>query len=63
MADHRKRPTTPDFTLSEDLLQLWTPLLQRLDEAMPSFAEELVMGMLERLDVEEGGYWIFHINV
>lgn len=40
--------------LSEDLIELWTPLLRHLDMSFVTFSEEFVAALLSKLTVEEG---------
>lgn len=42
------------MTVSEELLQLWVPLLQELDTAFPNFVTELITAMVERLGAGSG---------
>lgn len=51
---NRKRPTTKAMSLSEDLIDLWSPLLRNLDINFGAFAEEFVAALLAKLTMEEG---------
>ncbi|KAG9291165.1 hypothetical protein G9A89_013037 [Geosiphon pyriformis] len=48
----RKRATLPDLLLSEELLQLWLPILRSFDETWTNFGSELMQIMLEKLDAD-----------
>lgn len=49
----RKRPSHPSLALSEDLIELWAPLLRHLDINYANFAEEFVSALLSKLIVDE----------
>jgi hypothetical protein len=42
------------MSLSEDLIDLWSPLLRNLDINFGAFAEEFVAALLAKLTMEEG---------
>ncbi|CAG8467381.1 7816_t:CDS:10 [Ambispora gerdemannii] len=48
----KKRVTPPDYSLTDELIQLWAPLLQTLDEFFDNFGNELIQGILEKLDFD-----------
>jgi len=52
-AGKKKRPTPTHISLSEDLIELWTPLLRQLDMSFVTFSEEFVAALLSKLTVEE----------
>ncbi|CAO3677774.1 unnamed protein product [Umbelopsis vinacea] len=52
-AGKKKRPTPTSMILSEDLIELWTPLLRHLDMSFVTFSEEFVAALLSKLTVEE----------
>ncbi|KAH8548796.1 Las1-like-domain-containing protein [Umbelopsis sp. PMI_123] len=52
-AGKKKRPTTASMSLSEDLIDLWTPLLRNLDVNFGAFAEELIAALLAKITIEE----------
>ncbi|KAG2181812.1 hypothetical protein INT44_008628 [Umbelopsis vinacea] len=52
-AGKKKRPTTKAMSLSEDLIDLWSPLLRNLDINFGAFAEEFITALLVKLTVEE----------
>lgn len=54
MSSNRKRPTTKAMSLSEDLIDLWSPLLRNLDINFGAFAEEFIAALLAKLTMEEG---------
>ncbi|KAG2185075.1 hypothetical protein INT43_000988 [Umbelopsis isabellina] len=52
-AGKKKRPIHPSLALSDDLIELWAPLLRHLDMNYANFAEEFVSALLSKLTVDE----------
>lgn len=50
------------MVLSNDLLELWIPLVRALDRAHSNFAKELLDAIVKRLDVKEGKQAHFIVN-
>ncbi|KAI8991360.1 Las1-like-domain-containing protein [Mycotypha africana] len=46
----KKRASAEDMTVSRGLVELWSPLLQGLDDGFPQFAEQLMLAMISKLD-------------
>ncbi|KAI8088910.1 Las1-like-domain-containing protein [Halteromyces radiatus] len=53
-AGKKKRASVDKMSISEDLIQLWMPLLLELDKEYPNFITNLVNAMLDRLDIDNG---------
>ncbi|KAM3586551.1 rRNA-processing protein las1 [Umbelopsis sp. WA50703] len=52
-AGKKKRSNHPTFALSDDVIDLWAPLLRHLDMNYVNFAEEFVSALLSKLTVDE----------
>lgn len=46
---HRKRASLENMKISNDLIELWTPLLKGLDVGYPEFALDLVSSIVQKL--------------
>lgn len=46
---NRKRVTAENMSISNDLIQIWTPLLKGLGVGYPSFASDLVSSLIQKL--------------
>ncbi|KAF7731846.1 rRNA-processing protein las1 [Apophysomyces ossiformis] len=46
----KKRASQENMSISEDLIQLWKPLLETFANAFPGFGNDLITAMLERID-------------
>ncbi|CAG8513617.1 14171_t:CDS:2, partial [Acaulospora morrowiae] len=53
----RKRASVVNATLSDDLIDVWFPMLERFDSEWSIFGDELVQGMLEILVSDEEFAW------
>lgn len=53
-AGKKKRASAEDMTISKGLIELWTPLIQGLDDGFPTFGNELIEAMIEKLDTNYG---------
>ncbi|KAI7902107.1 Las1-like-domain-containing protein [Cokeromyces recurvatus] len=50
-AGKKKRASADNMIISKGLVELWTPLLQGLDDGFPSFGEELITNMISKLTI------------
>ncbi|CAG8637979.1 4002_t:CDS:2, partial [Ambispora leptoticha] len=48
----KKRVTSSEFALTDELIQLWAPLLQKFDEFFDNFGNELIQGISEKLNFD-----------
>ncbi|KAI8886640.1 Las1-domain-containing protein [Backusella circina FSU 941] len=50
-AGKKKRASAENMRISDDLIQLWTPLIQGLSVGFPRFGIELITGILDKLTI------------
>ncbi|KAG0176900.1 rRNA-processing protein las1 [Apophysomyces sp. BC1021] len=46
----KKRASPEIMSISDDLVQLWKPLIESFDDAFPGFGNDLITAMLERIN-------------
>ncbi|RCH77565.1 rRNA-processing protein las1, partial [Rhizopus stolonifer] len=54
----KKRASAEHMQISKGLIELWTPLIQGLDDGFPDFGQQLVSCMIDKLDAKDD----FEIN-
>ncbi|KAI8394233.1 Las1-like-domain-containing protein [Radiomyces spectabilis] len=49
----KKHATLDHLSVSDDLIQLWTPLLKELDKAFPGFGNDLIAAIVQTIGVQD----------
>lgn len=50
----KKRASAENMVVSKGLIELWTPLIQGLDDGFNTFGEQLITTMISKLDINYG---------
>lgn len=53
----KKRASAENMAISKGLIELWTPLIQGLDDGFEGFSQQLIKRMISKLDINYGNYF------